>query len=460
MLRFCESSTAKCTYIGDRPGYLSAMYRLIPFSVRLHPQACTSMNTNATANPPPDVRTIGLDAHPDTFTAALVRGLIPAQAIVENQFIQVPLSRLETWAKQHLRPTDHILLEASGNSFAVVRRLRRLGFQADVLESVHLGKLKEAHANNDRISAVRIAKAWLAGTAKTVWVPDALTQERRDLMHAHRKSVKRMTQTINRLDSFLSDNGVRLEDSLANLTGPAAQAEIRQAKAWTPRQWIIIEAYLADLESAASMRRNWEQIMAAEVIHDPVALSLTRLQGVRVIVAFYLMAVIGDIQRFARPKSLVKYFGLDPAFDDSGNEQWSGGIGGHGHKLMRSLLLESAQCLLRTDSPLGQWGRKLMARKGSRNLAAAAVARRLTVAIWYLLQGRFAELKELDRSLSQKVGKIISTVGPEKLQALGSDRKTIRQSIVQSLTQGRVYHLHPPKRSTPPDRPADPPHSS
>ena len=31
-----------------------------------------------------------------------------------------------------------------------------------------MGKLKEAHANNDKISAVRIGKAYLAGTAKEV----------------------------------------------------------------------------------------------------------------------------------------------------------------------------------------------------------------------------------------------------------------------------------------------------
>ena len=39
-----------------------------------------------------------------------------------------------------------------------------------------MGKLKEAHANNDPISAVRIAKAYLAGTAKEVWVPDLKTR--------------------------------------------------------------------------------------------------------------------------------------------------------------------------------------------------------------------------------------------------------------------------------------------
>jgi hypothetical protein len=86
-----------------------------------------------------------------------------------------------------------LVLEASGNSFQVVRSLATVQRQAKVLESCHLGKLKEAHANNDKISAVRIGKAYLAGTAKEVWVPDARTQERRDWFHAHRKASKRTT---------------------------------------------------------------------------------------------------------------------------------------------------------------------------------------------------------------------------------------------------------------------------
>jgi hypothetical protein len=42
------------------------------------------------------------------------------------------------------------------------------------------------HANNDKISAIRIGKAYLCGTAKTVWVRDRKTQEGRDWFHAHR----------------------------------------------------------------------------------------------------------------------------------------------------------------------------------------------------------------------------------------------------------------------------------
>jgi transposase len=78
-------------------------------------------------------------------------------------------------------------------------------------------------------------------------------------------------------------------------------------------------------------------------------------------VAFALAAIIGDIHRFADPKKLVKYIGLNPAFDDSGQAKWSGGIAGHGRKDLRCLLIESAHAILRSKHPSGQVGPKTLA---------------------------------------------------------------------------------------------------
>jgi transposase len=392
-------------------------------------------------------RVIGFDAHPDSFTAALIVGATPAQAIVENTFNKVPLTQLKSWAQKHTRATDHIVLEASGNSFDVARSLLAIPRRASVLESTQLGKLKEAHANNDKISAIRIGKAFLAGTAKIVWIPDAKTQDRRDWFHVHRKSVKRTTQTVNRLDSYLSDHGVRLEHSLKDLAATTLP-QILGTKEWTASQKLVIEGLLLERDAAFQQRRHWESLIAVEVATDPLLLSLVRLCGVRDVVAFALGAIIGDIGRFANPKKLVKYFGLNPAFDESGEHSWTGGIGGHGRKDVRALLIEAAQAILRSHSALGRWGQKLARAKGSLNLAVAAVARRLTVSIWYLMSGKWDQLPEIDRSLSLKLGKIISRVGDKGLKTLGKNRKTLRQQMEQTLTTGRVYALDPNKKFT------------
>jgi transposase len=387
-------------------------------------------------------RVIGFDSHPDTFTAAMVRGPTPAAAIVEKTFDKVPMAQLASWAKKHTTAQDLFVLEASGNSFQVVRTLAALDRKALVLESCQMGKLKEAHANNDKISAVRIGKAYLAGTAKTVWVPDAKTQERRDWFHAHRKAVKRSTQMRNRLLSYLSDNGVRLKKGTPLAKGKAAEEQLRKTRPWSPRQWQVIEGMLMELRHADEQRSHWRSLIAQEVLSDPQLLSMVRLCGVREMVAFALGALVGDIRRFANPKKLVKYIGLNPAFDDSGEGKWSGGIAGHGRKDLRGLLVEAAQAILRSSkNPLAQWGRKLLRRKSSVNLTVGAMARKLAVAVWYLMMGRWTPLEEIDERLALKVGKMITSVGANGLKKLGKTRKTFREEIHDLLKTGKVYFL-------------------
>jgi transposase len=398
-------------------------------------------------------RLYGLDAHPDSFTAAALQGHNAASAVVQRVFNKVPLSRLTHWAQKNTTPEDLIVLEASGNSFHIVRTLARLDRRALVLESAWVGKLKEAHANNDKISAVRIGKAYLGGDAKRVWVPDPQTQERRDCFHAYNKATRRTTQMRNRIHSYLSDYGVRLKKGLCLVNDTSGQDYIAGAREWSPRQWQVIEGMLLELRHADQQRAHWRRFMVQEVLNDPLLLSLVRLCGVREVVAFALGAIIGDIHRFANPRKLIKYVGLNPAFDDSGQGQWHGGIGGHGRKDLRALLIQAAQAILRSGHPLAQWGKKLWARKGARNLAAAAVARKLTVAIWYLMMGQWTAVEEIDGRLSQKIGTIISHLGKETLQRLGKKRAALRQQAVRTLTSGRIYVLDPNKVYTPQTNP-------
>lgn len=390
-------------------------------------------------------RVIGLDAHPDSFTAAVIRGPTPAAAIVEKMFDKIPLKELPSWAKKHTNATDLIVLEASGNSFQIVRMLKELGRQALVLESGHLGKLKEAHANNDKISAVRIGKAYLAGTAKKVWVPDPKTQERRDWFHAHRKAVKREVQARNSFLSYLSDNGVRLPKG-TRLCQPDAEELLRKTQEWSQRQWRVLEALLMQVRHAAQQRAHWRSLIAQEVLDDPDLLAIVRLCGVRDLIAFALGAFIGDIKRFGSPKKLVNYLGLNPVFDSSGNKEWSGGVGGHGRKDLRSLVIQGAQAILRcSQTDLAKWGKRLLARKGQINLVVAAIARRLTVAVWYLMMGRWTQLEEIDPRLEIKINKILTEVGAKQIEAAGKIRAQWKQEAFARLKAGKVYVLDPNK---------------
>lgn len=395
--------------------------------------------------PPTVSRVVGLDVHPDSFTASILQGATPLSAVELKVFNKVPIAKLTDWAQKNTLPTDTLVLEASGNSFDVARKLLAIERKAVVLESYFVGKLKESHANNDRISATRIARAYLCGNAKTVWVPDPLTQERRDLFHAHRRAVKGVTAANNSLSSYLSDNGVRLDQSLLDLCRDERRNAVLKARTWNPTQTQILEIRLLELDHHIELEGRLASLAAQQVLQDPKLLELTRLCGIRDVIAFAIGAIVGDINRFKSHKSLVKYAGLNPAFDDSGKGTWSGGIKGHGHKDLRALLIEAGHALLRSPNhPNSEWGRKLLGRKGEVALVVAALARKLVVQVWYSLKGLTKPMEQVSKPMVQKIGKMISRVGQQGLDALGISRKDAREQaleILRTRKPGREYAL-------------------
>lgn len=144
-------------------------------------------------------RIIGLDMHPDVFAAAAlpVPTLPTASAAPEWIKDRIPTAGLEAWARKHLRTDDVLVLEASGNSFEVARRFHALGHTCLVLESCQASKVKENFCNDDRHSALKLARVYLSGLAKIVWQPDAQTRELREVFFAHRSSVKDCTRSRN-----------------------------------------------------------------------------------------------------------------------------------------------------------------------------------------------------------------------------------------------------------------------
>jgi transposase len=364
-------------------------------------------------------RIVGLDMHPDIFSAAALSGSAD-QARAEWVDDRKATRELEAWAKKRLRKEDVVVLEASGNSFEVAGRLHALGFTAIVLESTQAGKVRAGLCQDDRHSAVKLARVYLSGLAKIVWQPDARTREYREVFFAQRNAVKDATRCRNRIRSFLNEHCVRLKPG-TSLVATTGETLALKAKAWTPLQEELLRERFQQLRESEARRIKLERLMVRELLSQPRWAQLWRLMGIRHRVAFGLMAMIGDINRFPNPKKLVGYIGLAPRKEQSGNNAKGvdHGIGGYGRKDVRALLLQSAHnALIQRDSPLHKWGWKLLIKK-HRNEAAAAIARKLTVSIWYLLKGHFTPLVEATTHLNAKLLKLATVLGKEQLRTLG-----------------------------------------
>jgi hypothetical protein len=379
-------------------------------------------------------RIIGLDMHPDVFAAAA----LSVDHKQQNAFwVQDRLStaQLEDWAKKQLKKEDVVVLEASGNRFEIASRLHALGHTALVLESAQAGKIRDNFCNDDRHSAVKLAKVYRSGLAKEVWQPDAKTRACREVFFAHRNAVKDATRCRNRIHSFLNEHCVRLKAGV-RLTEASGEATAKAAKNWTPLQAELLTDAFDQLRHVEARRKRLERIMVKELIANPRWASLWRLMGIRHRVAFALMAMLGDVHRFATAKKLVGYLGLAPRKDQSGNDKngYDSGVGKFGRGDVRGLLIQSAHnALIQRDSPFHKWGWKLLVKK-HRNQAAAAVARKLTVSVWHLLMGHFTPLIEVTDHLRVKLLRLATVIGKDGIKALGfDDRDAFVETQIKSI---------------------------
>lgn len=97
------------------------------------------------------------------------------------------------------------------------------------------------------------------------------------------------------------------------------------------------------------------------------------------------MAAIGDIRRFQSPQKLVSYFGLNPRVRQSGlGAAHHGRISKIGRSHARAMLVEAAWAAAKAPGPLHAFFVRIRARRGHQ-VAAVALARKLTVLCWHLL---------------------------------------------------------------------------
>jgi transposase len=388
----------------------------------------------SSAAPPPE-RVIGLDNHPDSFTAAFLIGNDAAKAKVLKVQDHIAQERLAEWINEHTTERDVVVMEASANSFEAVEVFRAHDRKAVVLESQQCGQIGSAYCATDRVDAIKLARIYISGLPKQVWVPDASTRLRREVFYAYTAAVKDSTRARQRIRGFLNQHRIRLPKGF-KLTAENAPAKFLALREWEPTQVLLLNQFHSALREAHLRRAQLREVMAAELLKEPAILRLIRLCGLRHITAFALAAFIGDITRFANPKRLVAYIGVNPGVCDSGQTKGSTQLRHNGCAPLRALMVQAAQAILRTPGAVfSKWGHQLIMRRG-RNRATVAVARKLVTAVWYCLSGQFTALEEVPANVTNKLKLLIAGLGSRALETLGSESLSdYLERLLQNLKQ-------------------------
>ena len=326
------------------------------------------------------MRWLGLDVHKDF--AELAEAL-PGGNVRQLGRIRTTPAAMRTFAES-LGRDDQVALDATINTFAIARLLEEHAGRVMVSNPMRTRAIADAKIKTDKVDAGVLAQLLAADYLPGVWQPDDTTRVIRRLVARRAHIVRQRTRLKNQVHAILLRNlvtGCPATDMFGNrgrtwLQHVPLPAEEREALDSNLRLFDLFGKELVVADNACAK---------AATGRDDVRRLMT-VPGIDFAVALALVAAIGEIQRFPSSQRLVSYFGLDPRVRQSGSQPARTGLHitkvGRAHA--RGMLVEAAWAVARTPGPLRAFFDRVRARRGPQ-IAAVALARKLTVLTWHLL---------------------------------------------------------------------------
>ena len=292
---------------------------------------------------------------------------------------------LQRFAKD-LRRTDEVVLEATGNTAAIVAALKPYVAKVVVANPLQVRLIAEAKVKTDKIDAAILAQLYASGFLPEVWIPDSDTQTLRREVARRGQLVRQRTRLKNEIHAVLAAHLVP--------KCPATDLFGRTGRAWLAKQPLPLDERLGVEQRLRELDRLGEDLavidrgMGEAVLEDARVHLLLTITGVNATVAIGLLAAIGDIGRFRSPQKLVSYFGLNPSVYQSGLQPAKHGhISKRGRSHARAMLVEAAWAAAKAPGPLRAFFLRIRDRRGMQ-IAAVATARKLAIIVWHVLSSR------------------------------------------------------------------------
>jgi transposase len=323
------------------------------------------------------MRSIGMDVHRSFAQVAVFdRGKFTAEFRVELEHDAVAAFG------QSLRKDDEVVLEATGNTSAIVRLLTPFVARVVIANPLQVKAIAHARVKTDKVDAKILAQLHAAGFLPEVWVADDETQNLRRLVSERAALVRSARRVKSRVQAVLHANLVpRYAGHLFGKGGRRWLSTAPLPKA----ERDLLARHLDELDWLNGKLEKLDCALARLSLDDARTRKLMSIAGISSVVATAVIAAIGDISRFPTPDRLASYFGLTPRVRQSGDRgAIHGRISKQGNTVARTMLIEAAWSAASVPGPLRAFFLRIKDRKGL-NVAAVATARKLANLIWQLL---------------------------------------------------------------------------
>ncbi len=277
-------------------------------------------------------------------------------------------------------PKSAIALEVGTHSPWTSSLLEGLGHSVCVANSrkVNGGKKDQ---KNDKLDARKLARL-LRADPKLLYPIQHRGEKARHslvLLRARQAAVEVRTKLICAIRGLVKSDGNRLSRCSAESFHKIERKEVPEALR------SMLEPLFKQIEGLTEQIKKYDKEvkrMCKEAY--PETELLQQSDGVGPIVSLAYILTLDNPERFAKSRDVGAYLGLIPRQHDSGDSQPQMRITKTGDRMMRALLVQSAQHILGRfgkDSDLRRHGLKIAARggKNAKKRAVTAVARKLAV---------------------------------------------------------------------------------
>jgi transposase len=294
-----------------------------------------------------DTRFVGLDVHAETISVAVLEpdGEIRSLGTIANR--PEAVRRLV----KRLGPVENVraCYEAGPTGYALYWQLTALGVRCEVVAPTLVPRKPGDRVKTDRRDAEKLAILLSGGQLTPVWVPDAEHEALRDLVRAREAAKRDQLRARHRLQKFLLRQGRRAPAGIRAWTEKHLQWVRREVRFDRATQEAVLLDYLTEVEHARDRIARLERDLDAAVEAAPeqmqaVIRALQALRGVAQVSAATIVAEVGALSRFARPRQLMGYSGAVPREHSSGTRTRRGGITKTGNAHLRRIIGEAAWC--------------------------------------------------------------------------------------------------------------------
>ena len=291
-----------------------------------------------------NVRFIGLDVHAETIAVAVAEpdGEVRALGVIPNRSESIRKLVKKLGPASQLR----VCYEAGPTGYTVYWELTALGVKCEVVAPTLVPVKAGDRVKTDRRDALKLARSYRAGDLTAVWVPDAEHEALRDLVRAREAAKKDQLRARHRLSKFLLRHGRRPPTAM----NPWTQAHLTWVKtvhfAHAAQEATLLD-YLHEVEHVADRIERLERAIDEAVKTAPERMrvvidALQALRGIALVTAVTIVAEVGELSRFAKPRQLMGYSGAVASEDSTGTRIRRGGITKTGNAHLRRVVIEAA----------------------------------------------------------------------------------------------------------------------